>query len=124
MAMKYSFEEFYVWYQYGLTLMCDQKYYKAYLVLKECSRMKPDHVTCHLLLAQIALEQLLLVNEALEWCAKVNQLTNNKNKKAFIIQGSSLCLKAKLQKQHTSQIALYEQALESFKKFVSKIKII
>ena len=25
MSMKYSFEQFYVWYQYGLTLMCDQK---------------------------------------------------------------------------------------------------
>ena len=24
MSMKYSFEQFYVWYQYGLTLMCDQ----------------------------------------------------------------------------------------------------
>ncbi len=25
MTMKYSFEQFYVWYQYGLTLICDRK---------------------------------------------------------------------------------------------------
>jgi hypothetical protein len=25
MTMKYSFEQFYVWYQYGLTLLCDGK---------------------------------------------------------------------------------------------------
>lgn len=25
MVMKFSFEQFYVWYQYGLTLICDKK---------------------------------------------------------------------------------------------------
>lgn len=63
MTMKYSFEQFYVWYQYGLTLICDQKFHKAFLVLKECSRMKPDHITCHLLLAKIAIENLFLVKK-------------------------------------------------------------
>lgn len=114
--MKYSFEEFNIWYQYGLTLMCDQRYYKAYLVLKECSRMKPDHVTCHLLLAQIALENLLLIDESLEWCEIVNNITDNKNKKALIITGCALCLKAKLQYQYAIQIDYYEKALDVFKK--------
>jgi len=59
--MKYSFEQFYVWYQYGLTLVCDQKYYRAYLVFKECVRMKPTHVAIHLLLARIAVEHLFFV---------------------------------------------------------------
>jgi hypothetical protein len=61
MTMKYSFEQFYVWYQYGLSLISDQKYQKAYLILKECSRMDPDHTTVYLLLAKIALENLFLV---------------------------------------------------------------
>lgn len=111
------------------------------MVLKECSRMKPDNVTCHLLLARLALENLLLVkinifmnffqwglvfkrvffllskiNEAIEWCQKVNQMTGNKNKQALILYGSALCFKAKLQKQHSSQISIYEQAMDSFKK--------
>jgi hypothetical protein len=63
MSMKYSFEQFYVWYQYGLTLMCDQKYYKAYLVFKECARMKPNHISCHLILAKLAIENLFFVQE-------------------------------------------------------------
>ena len=107
MAMKYSFEEFNIWYQYGLTLMCDQKYYKAYSVLKECSRMRPEHLTCHLLLAQIALENLLLIDESLEWCIKVHDLTEYKNKKAHILYGSGLFIKAKLQNQHTIQNSFY-----------------
>ena len=61
MAMKYSFEKFYTWYQYGLTLMCDQKFYKAYLVFKECVRMKPNHLPCHLILARLAVENLFFV---------------------------------------------------------------
>ena len=64
--MKYSFEQFYNWYQYGLTLINDQKYQKAYLVLKECVRMKPDHVPCNLLLAKLAVENLFLVSDQLD----------------------------------------------------------
>ena len=114
--MKYSFEQFYVWYQYGLALISDAKYQKAYLMLKECSRMRPDHVTCHLLLAKLAIENLFLIEEAIHWCNKVLEITNNKNVKAFILLGCSLCIKAKLQKQHALQINYYENALESFKK--------
>lgn len=122
MAMKYSFEEFNIWYQYGLTLMCDQRYYKAYLVLKECNRMRPDHVTCQLLLAQIALENLLLIDDCLEWCEKVHELTDHKNKKALIINGCAFCLKAKLQNQYAIEINFYEKALEIFKKYTIKNK--
>jgi hypothetical protein len=86
------------------------------MVLKECSRMKPDHVTCHLLLARLALENLFMVNEAVEWCQKVNALTGNKNKQSLILHGCSLCIKAKLQRQHNTQISFYEQAMDSFKK--------
>ena len=116
MTMKYSFEQFHVWYQYGLTLLCDEKHHKAYLVLKECVRMKPDHVACHLLLARIALEDLYLVNEAIDWCHRAHELTAYNNKKVYVLFGSAMCFKAKLQKQHSIQISFYEQALDSFKK--------
>ena len=38
------------------------KYQKAYLVLKECHRMKPEHLITIILLAKLALENLLLVS--------------------------------------------------------------
>ncbi len=78
--------------------------------------MKPDHVACHLMLARIALEYTFHIQESLEWCHKVHELTGYKNKKAYIIFGSAMCFKAILQKQHSVQISFYEQALDSFKK--------
>lgn len=116
MAMKYSFEQFYVWYQYGLTLMCDQKFYKAYLVFKESARMKPTHIPVHLMLAKLAVEHLFFIDEAIEWSMKVIEISSTKNTKAYILLGCSLCIKAKLQKKHADQKALYDRALDSFKK--------
>ena len=78
--------------------------------------MNPDHVMCHILLAKLSIEHLFLVNEALECSQKALELTAHKNKKALVIYGSAMCIKAKLQKQHVVQISCYEKALESFKK--------
>jgi hypothetical protein len=54
------------------------------------------------------------LDEAIEWCNKALELTLNKSVKAYILMGCTLCIKAKLQKQHASQKALYDKALESF----------
>ena len=78
--------------------------------------MNPEHAMSQILLAKIALEHLFLINEATEWAQKAVELTSFKNKKALIIYGSSMCIKAKLQKQHATQIGCYEKALESFRK--------
>lgn len=59
----------------------------------------------------------LKVSESLDWCLKVHELTQYKNKKAHILYGCAMCIRAKLQKQHAVQISFYEQALDSFKKF-------
>ena len=56
------------------------------------------------------------VNEAVVYAKKVLELTTNTNKKALIILGYVMCIKAALQKQHVYQINYYEQALEAFKK--------
>lgn len=78
--------------------------------------MRPDHVTCHLLLAKLAVENLFMINDAIDWCQKVNQLTGNKSKQAMILLGCSLSIKAKQQKLHNTQIEYYEQAMAYFKK--------
>ena len=70
----------------------------------------------HLLLAKVALENLFLIDESIEWCEKVFEMTNNKNRNAFIIYGCAMRIKAQLQKQHAVQLSFYEKALEAFKK--------
>ena len=56
------------------------------------------------------------IDEAIDWCHKVNKLSGNKNKQALIILGCSMTIKAKQQKLHNTQIEYYEKALNYFKK--------
>ncbi|KAK3553897.1 hypothetical protein QTP70_012727 [Hemibagrus guttatus] len=57
-AMKFSFSEFHLWYQLGLSLMASGKNEAAVSVLKECTRMKPQDPTPPLLAAKVCINQL------------------------------------------------------------------
>ncbi|KAI4888635.1 hypothetical protein NFI96_027073, partial [Prochilodus magdalenae] len=57
-AMKFSFNEFHLWYQLGLSLMASGKAEGAVSVFKECARMKPQDPTPPLLAAKVCINQL------------------------------------------------------------------
>lgn len=114
--MKFSFEKFHIWYQYGLSLMSSKKYQKAYSVLTECNRINSTHLNCLLLLAQLALQHLFLLDEAVKWSDLAIEISHKNSLKAFILKGCSLVTKAQLQKQHNLKFKLYEDALDLFKK--------
>ncbi|KAG7334251.1 hypothetical protein KOW79_002658 [Hemibagrus wyckioides] len=63
-AMKFSFSEFHLWYQLGLSLMASGKNEAAVSVLKECTRMKPQDPTPPLLAAKVCINQLHWLDEA------------------------------------------------------------
>ncbi|GAA6110458.1 tetratricopeptide repeat protein 7A [Tachysurus ichikawai] len=63
-AMKFSFSEFHLWYQLGLSLMASGKNEAAVSVLKECARMKPQDPTPPLLAAKVCINQLHWLDEA------------------------------------------------------------
>ncbi|TSK42145.1 Tetratricopeptide repeat protein 7A [Bagarius yarrelli] len=63
-AMKFSFSEFHLWYQLGLSLMASGKSEGAVSVLKECARMKPQDPTPALLAAKVCINQLHWLDEA------------------------------------------------------------
>jgi len=97
--------------------------------------MKPEHLITIILLAKLALENLLLVSiegerergrvipielylkidEAIDWSKKVLEINEN-NLKGNIIFGCSLIKKAYLEKQRGNKIKYLNEALESFKK--------
>ncbi|KAG5831340.1 hypothetical protein ANANG_G00302730 [Anguilla anguilla] len=62
-AMKFSFNEFHLWYQLGLSLMACGKGAGAVSVLKECSKMRPDDPTVPLLAAKVCIGQLHWLEE-------------------------------------------------------------
>uniref|UniRef100_A0A3B4C7G8 Tetratricopeptide repeat protein 7 N-terminal domain-containing protein n=1 Tax=Pygocentrus nattereri TaxID=42514 RepID=A0A3B4C7G8_PYGNA len=63
-AMKFSFNEFHLWYQLGLSLMASGKAEGAVSVFKECARMKPQDPTPPLLAAKVCINQLHWIEEA------------------------------------------------------------
>uniref|UniRef100_A0A8C9XSE1 Tetratricopeptide repeat domain 7A n=1 Tax=Sander lucioperca TaxID=283035 RepID=A0A8C9XSE1_SANLU len=63
-AMKFSFNEFHLWHQLGLSLMAAGKGIGAVSVFKECARMKPEDPSLPLLAAKVCIGQLHWFEEA------------------------------------------------------------
>uniref|UniRef100_A0A3Q0S9P1 Tetratricopeptide repeat domain 7A n=1 Tax=Amphilophus citrinellus TaxID=61819 RepID=A0A3Q0S9P1_AMPCI len=63
-AMKFSFSEFHLWHQLGLSLMAARKGVGAVSVFKECARMRPEDPSLPLLAAKVCIDQLHWIKEA------------------------------------------------------------
>ncbi|CAK6962355.1 tetratricopeptide repeat protein 7A isoform X2 [Scomber scombrus] len=63
-AMKFSFNEFHLWHQLGLSLMAAGKDVGAVSVFKECARMRPEDPSLPLLAAKVCIGQLHWFKEA------------------------------------------------------------
>ncbi|XP_033978533.1 tetratricopeptide repeat protein 7A [Trematomus bernacchii] len=63
-AMKFSFNEFHLWHQLGLSLMAARKGVGAVSVFKECARMRPEDPSLPLLAAKVCIGQLQWFGEA------------------------------------------------------------
>ncbi|XP_076025461.1 tetratricopeptide repeat protein 7A [Genypterus blacodes] len=63
-AMKFSFNEFHLWHQLGLSLMAAGKSVGAVSVFKECARLRPEDPSLPLLAAKICINQLNWLEEA------------------------------------------------------------
>ncbi|XP_076600050.1 tetratricopeptide repeat protein 7A [Chaetodon auriga] len=63
-AMKFSFNEFHLWHQLGLSLMAAGKGVGAVSVFKECVKMRPEDPSLPLLAAKVCIGQLHWFEEA------------------------------------------------------------
>ncbi|XP_059929858.1 tetratricopeptide repeat protein 7A [Gadus macrocephalus] len=63
-AMKFSFNEFHLWHQLGLSLMAAGKGVVAVSVLKQCMEMRPEDPSLPLLAAKVCIGQLHWLEEA------------------------------------------------------------
>ncbi|CAL8299370.1 unnamed protein product [Merluccius merluccius] len=63
-AMKFSFNEFHLWHQLGLSLMAAGKGVGAVSVLKECIGMRPEDPSLPLMAAKVCIGQLHWLEEA------------------------------------------------------------
>ncbi|XP_055025980.2 tetratricopeptide repeat protein 7A [Misgurnus anguillicaudatus] len=70
-AMKFSYNEFHLWYQLGLSLMASGKNEGAVSVLKECAAMRPQDPTPPLLAAKVCINHLHWLEEAMSLVGRV-----------------------------------------------------
>ncbi|XP_052428396.1 tetratricopeptide repeat protein 7A [Carassius gibelio] len=70
-AMKFSYNEFHLWYQLGLSLMASGKNESAVSMLKECVAMKPQDPIPPLLAAKVCINQLHWLEDAVSLSAGV-----------------------------------------------------
>uniref|UniRef100_A0A9J7ZDP8 Tetratricopeptide repeat protein 7A n=2 Tax=Cyprinus carpio TaxID=7962 RepID=A0A9J7ZDP8_CYPCA len=70
-AMKFSYNEFHLWYQLGLSLMASGKNEGAVSVLKECVTMRPQDPIPPLLAAKVCINQLHWLEDAVSLSAGV-----------------------------------------------------
>lgn len=70
-AMKFSYNEFHLWYQLGLSLMASGKNEDAVAVLKECAAMRPQDPIPPLLAAKVCINHLHWLEDAVSLSAGV-----------------------------------------------------
>ncbi|KAK2168370.1 hypothetical protein LSH36_17g03081 [Paralvinella palmiformis] len=120
-SMKFSFDEFHIWYQYGLSLICAEKYTRALLVLKECMRLQNQNPTVCLLAAKLCYEKLHMIDEGIEYSLKATEIENNSLKaRCFLTLGIGYSLKADQSHLHINRQKYQKKALTMFMRAVSQ----
>ncbi|VDN38703.1 unnamed protein product [Dibothriocephalus latus] len=74
-ALKFAYCEFQIWYQFALSLISSRKYYRAYLILRECQRIDPSKPSVYLLASSLCLGHLHLIEEGMVFASKGIEVT-------------------------------------------------
>ncbi|VDP86505.1 unnamed protein product [Echinostoma caproni] len=65
-SLKFSYREFHIWYQFALSLISARKYYRAYLVLRECLRLDSSKLSVYFLASSLCLGHLGFIEDGFE----------------------------------------------------------
>ncbi|CAG5114714.1 unnamed protein product, partial [Candidula unifasciata] len=116
-AMRFSFQEFHIWYQFANSLISSGKHSQALPVLAECHRLAPQNVCVCLQAAQLCYEYLQHYQQGVEWAeAAINcKGTLIQTARSHMALGIGLCLVAKESKLLAERQELNQRALKAFK---------
>ncbi|XP_014672709.1 PREDICTED: tetratricopeptide repeat protein 7B-like [Priapulus caudatus] len=115
-AMKFSFEDFHIWFQFALALICSGKYKRALHVLKECMNINPSEPVIPLLAAKICLEQLYKLDDGIRFAHQVISVGENHDLcyKGYLMLGISYSLKSDEAHIQSDRQQFQKKALDSF----------
>ncbi|KAE8280349.1 Tetratricopeptide repeat protein 7A [Larimichthys crocea] len=107
-AMKFSFNEFHLWHQLGLSLMAAGKGVGAVSVFKECAKMRPEDPSLPLLAAKVCIGQLHWYEEAEALSQSVaSEATLKADRNEFNKKALQALSKAHSLDPQDTQIAMY-----------------
>ncbi|XP_006814761.1 tetratricopeptide repeat protein 7B-like [Saccoglossus kowalevskii] len=115
-SMRFSFEEFHLWMQFALSLICAGKYQRALLVLRECHRMEPKNALVALHAAKLCFNHLQRMDEGIDWAKKVLELGDDSPyaHKGYQALGIGCSLKASEAPLQAERQELQKKALDAF----------
>uniref|UniRef100_UPI00398E9D21 tetratricopeptide repeat protein 7B isoform X3 n=1 Tax=Pristiophorus japonicus TaxID=55135 RepID=UPI00398E9D21 len=125
-AMKFTFEEFHLWYQFALSLMAAGKVSaseinsaRAVRVLRECIRLKPDDPTIPLLATKLCIGSLHWLGEGEQFAKMVTEMNEKPAEfraKGFLAIGLTYSLQATDATLRGMQEDLQKKALRAFQR--------
>ncbi|XP_060685448.1 tetratricopeptide repeat protein 7B isoform X2 [Hemiscyllium ocellatum] len=118
-AMKFTFEEFHLWYQFALSLMAAGKSARAVRVLRECIRLKPDDPTIPLLATKLCIGSLHWLEEGEQFAKMVTDMNEKEPEfraKGFLALGLTYSLQATDATLRGMQEDLQKKALRAFQR--------
>nr|XP_046257478.1 tetratricopeptide repeat protein 7A isoform X1 [Scatophagus argus] len=118
-AMKFSFNEFHLWHQLGLSLMAAGKGVGAVSVFKECARMRPEDPSLPLLAAKVCIGQLHWLEEAAALSQSVVSMGEEAGEflpRAYLALGLCCSLQASAATLTSDRNEFNKKALQAFSK--------
>ncbi|KAK6489277.1 tetratricopeptide repeat protein 7A-like [Huso huso] len=118
-AMKFSFDEFHLWYQLALSLMACGRSASAVSMLRECSKLRPTDPTIPLLAAKVCIGQLHWLEEGEVFSRMVVDMAEEAGEflaKGHLVLGLCYSLQASDASLKGDQDKLNRKALETLKR--------
>ncbi|CAH8507687.1 unnamed protein product [Schistosoma rodhaini] len=74
-ALKFSYHQFHIWYQFALSLISSKQYYRGYLALRECLRIDNSKTSVYLFASSLCLGHLNLIEEGMELASQAVEVS-------------------------------------------------
>ncbi|CAI9722008.1 repeat 7B-like [Octopus vulgaris] len=117
-AMRFSFDEFHIWYQFANSLICTGKYSRAVLVLNECARQQPKNPALLLQAARICIEYLYQYNEGIDFAERAIAIEGDHplRSRIYVMMGVGYSMKANDMKMQEERQKQNRNAMNAFYK--------
>lgn len=117
-GMKVAFEEFHLWFQFGLSLISAGKYDRALLVLEQCHQLRSEDSLVCLYAAKLCFNNLHMIDEGIKFAKTVVAMGDEKelSSRGYLALGIGYSLLASEACLRGERQQLQKQAIDALQK--------